>query len=872
MPAVTKYIDSVKSEGNFVPKAGAPATITSIRDGLLASGHSGVSADKSSIEAFVRSVYDAESKLFSSRQGATPSIKATAEALEVLSLAGLSTREWGSKTIAAVKELLTSSIKEEGSSKFFSFEGVTGDKESFEANVHALIAAHYAGVTLANPRAFANYFVERTHQRSGGIAFAATALPTLESTTAAISALHAIERSSGFNALASINTEAIMQILYPLGHELSKVALSHQAFAYLSNFKDVFHVEVKLETASAPVDSRNPSIVQGAQVTPFVMAMPFNQPHAGLNVEAIVSHASSSDKKYKLLWNPDRFGYTTEEAFDTTGKLGELSIVVKIGVPVVGETLGFTATEKFNIGYTMTVKPSAKVAGRDIKPTETVTVGTEFSFDVSVATTAPLSTGAFDLVFSVLDSSDVIVEQSSKNYAKSGAEVSHFTFELKRASLPAGVLTFRFHVLDHATNTIHTQHRVQYDLQLTMVASQIKIGDGSSLKPTFKLGDSAKISFVPASFPDLVNLHTYSAVDALGEDVTAARKFFVDTMDAGVVLRSFAAEVAKDASGQTIVVSSTITFPALFDAIGTHHLRFRYTPASGSDVVLALYDSEAHEQFDDHVEVGLVVKSDLYITELTNAPKGGSLSYGDPVTFSFKVKDRLSGEFVNSYGSNSVFLVLSNKDAQGKSYVSARHAVSTDPRGGFEADWAVNPNAVSGKGVIQLQAAVLGGEEITLATEDRSEFAVNVVIGGDITHTSTVRQISVPHGSHAAVVVEFELACQKRVLTGALLTAGIFRNGQLVGYTPVARSDDEDKYTVSWAIPEADASSGQYTVSIHRQADKGSSRGAAIFEIPVAVVGATTHYLPFRTEAVLFFGSLALFGVFSYRKWLIERK
>jgi hypothetical protein len=863
--AASKFVDTLKTaDGVTAPKAGLPATTSSVRDALLINGHTGVSVDKTSVEKFLRSLFDSEASLFAPRSGGIANAKATAEALEVMSLAGLSSRDWAVKAIESVKVRLTSAIKEDGAARFFDF----GVEQSFESNVYALVAAQYAGVSLPQPRSFVQYFLDRQHQRVGGIASQPGAVPTVESTHQGILALTAIERASGFAALESISGESMMQTLYPVPHDLHKAGLAHFAFAHLPNFKDVFQHEVMFDTpSSAVIDSKNPVIVQGTPVTLFVVAFPWNQPHAGLNVEAVVSHASGADKKYKLHYNAERFGYTTEEAFETQGKLGALSVTVNIGIQTPGEALGFQAQRKFNIGYTISAKASAKLAGRDVAPGEQVSMGTEFSFTITLAdNTGTISSGPFDLVMDVLDSSGVIVAQTVRNFAK--GETGAFNFELSQAALPAGVLAFNFHVRDHATNTIHSQYTVAYDLDIKMVASQIKIGDGSSVLPSFKLGDEAVVTFVPASFPHMVNLHPYAATDATGADVSQKRAFFLDTLENGQVLRSFVG-VAKNVAGN-VQVSFTVTFPAVFDAIGTHEIRFRYAPAEGREIALGNYDSSASELFDETVKLGFEVKADLSIVDLVDVPKGGSLNYGDPIKFSFKIKDSITGEHVSSYGGASVFLALAHKDANGKTYVSARHPVNIDPRGGFEADWTVNPNAISGKGVLQLQASILGGAEVSLPTEDGKPFAVSVQIGGEISHTATVKQVSLPTASHGAAVVQFELQCQKRVLTGALLTAAIHKNGKLVATAPVARSDDESVYTVSWALSEAEASSGAYSIAIHRQADQANA--APLFTIPVAFVGAITHYLPFRTEALVLTLAFVSFGIFSYRKYLIERK
>lgn len=859
----------------YTAKAGTPVTTESLRDGLLVATYTGAQIDKVAVESFLRELYDSETKMFSPRNSGISSPKATAEALEVMSLAGITGRDWPSKVLAEIKAYLPT-ILTNGAFVFPTGEAggvVPSERELFENNVNAIVSAHIAGVEFSNIAEVVQYFTERLPTR-GGFSFSPRETPVFEATIGAIRALRALERATGQNIIESLpNRESIMQGIYFVPADLTKTGPAHQAFARLPNMKDAFGISVSLDTPGANrVDETNPNIVSGTPVAPFVHVVPWGiQPHSGVNVEVVLSHKSGADQKYKLLWNEERMGFATEEGFVTDSKLGELTATAFIRLSLGGDVVTLKSRVKFNIGYVMDVKPAAKVAGRDIKVGETVTVGTEFSFDVALATNAALTSGAFDLVFSVLDSSDVLIAQSSKNYKKDGADSVHFAYELKQANLPAGALTFKFHVLDHATNTIHTAQTFVYQLQLAMVASQIKIGNGASFKPAFKLGEEATVSFVPASFPNLVNLHAYAAVDAAGEDATERRAFFLDTMDAGTVLRSFAGVSSSDEHGN-VKITFSVTFPATFDAIGTHHLRFRYAPSSGSDVVLSNYDSTASELLDENVELGFEVSPDLYIADLKDAPKAGDLSYGDLISFSFKIKDRVTGETVSAtYGTPAtpLHLALSHKDTNGKTYISARHVIVADPRGGFEAQWVVNPNAISGKGTLQIQAIVLGGREISLPTEDGKVFGVNVNIGGKITHTATVKQVSVPTATHASALVEFTLSCQERKLSGALLTASLKKNGQVVSSFPVSRSDNEAVYTAAWNIREADATSGHYEVAIHRQAD---ATGAALITIPVAFEGAVNNYLPFRTEAVVLTLAFTGFAVFSYRKYLVERK
>lgn len=862
----------------YTNKVGMPVTTESLRDGLFVAASTGSSIEKSAVEAFLRTLYDSETKMFSPRLGGAPSVKATSEALESLILAGVATRDWPVKVMGEIKAHLQSSLKS-GVFSFASTEGTESTPErEFENNAYAIMSAQMVDLPLATHSVdIVSYFSARSSPRGISASVGPTAVAGFEPTVLAIRALHALDRSAGHTVAPESITmsDGVMRALFSIPMDLNLAALAHRAFVHTPRVQDVIQFPVTLESAAGETFYARQNIISGVAVKPTVTVIAWNtRPHAGADVQVTISHKGSADKTFKLLFSDEHQAFVTEEVYQTEGKLGELSVKVLVQVPLAGgERIGLSSTQTFNLGYSMDVKASAKVAGHEIAVGEAVTVGTEFNFDVSLTSKQAITSGAFDLVFSVLDSSNVLVFQSKKDYVKQGAATVAFSYELKQADLPAGALTFKLHVLDHATNTVHTSQTFSYLLQLPMVATQIKIGDGKTLKPSFKLGETATVTMVPASFPDLVNVHTYAAVDANGEDATQRRAFFLDTTEAGSVLRTFSGVVSADPAGN-IKVTFTVNFPAVFDAIGTHGVRFRYTSAAGKDFVLANYDSSASELLDDATELGFEVTSDLYITELADAPKGGSLSYGDLINFSFKIKDRITGAPVlASYESSTtpIYLALSHKDSSsGKSHISARHAVVADPRGGFETQWVVNPNAVSGKGTLQLLAVTLGGREIVLATEDNKPFGVDVVIGGDISHTVLVKQVSVPIATHAAALVEFTLSCQERRLSGALLTASLVQDGKTVATIPVVRSDNEAVYSVSWSIPESLAASAHYDVVVRRQADAASS--PALITIPVAFDGATASYLPFRTEALILTAALVSFGVFSYRKYLIERK
>lgn len=868
--AVIKFVESMKQDQGFSNIAGGSSDLQSVRNALLCYGYLGVAtADKNALEGYIRSLYDSESRLFSNKVGGPASLKATAEALESLSLLSALNRDSVSKIVSEVKSHLTESIKEVDGTKSFVFSSVSGDKEIYESNVYAIIAASYAGVKFGNAQPFAEFFSTR-QASNGGISTVFGSRPSLEATFQAVAALSALERSTGFDLGSGIAQDQLLGFVYNIGHDLTASFMAHYVVAHTTSFKKIFSTELYYETATGPIDATTDVIVQGTVISPAVRALPFNQPHAGLNVEAVLSHASGADRKIKLQWNPERVAYTTDESFDTNGKLGELSVTVNVGIQVVGETVGFALHESKKIGYNMRLKPSAKVAGKDVKVGDYVTVGTEFSFEVELATQQPVTQGNFELIFSVMDSSDVVISQTVKDCSKASGPLS-FNYELNHAGLPSGALSFRFQVKDTASGIIHTQQRIAYVLSLPMVASQITFEKATSTKPTYQLGQTAVVTMVPASFPNMVDIHTYSSKDDTGADVSGSRIFYLDCFSAGRLLHSFPGVASANSQG-ALQLRFEVVFPATFDTIGSHDVRFRYVPRYGKDIQLDNFDSARNEKFDDLTPVGFNVEADLELSEINNAPKGGSLFYGNEISFTFQITDKLSGKAVHSpAGSDSVFLTLSHVDAQGKTYVSARD-VARPATEGFAVDWIVNPNAVKGKGKLQLVAEVIGDEQIVLKTANGKTFSVDVDIGGDISHKAVIKQAWTPEASHGAAVVELTLSCQGKPLTGAQLVASVTNSAGKVMTIPVGRNDEESKYSVSWALTEENATSGEYQVAVFREVDAQRASSQPLFTVPVSFVGATVNYLPFRTEAVVLTLVLGGFVFFSYRKWLVEAK
>lgn len=849
-----------------------------LRNAILSYGHLGIpNQDKTSLENYIHSLYDPKEKLFFSYLGAeAPSLKATSEALESLYLLSALNHESFTHIVSEIKSLLKESIKDEKNVKSFSISN-TLDKSDYEVNIYSILASNFLELNLGDVKPFGNYFTLR-QTRFGSVSSVTNneTLGTLQTTFEAVSALSAlasISHSSHFVG-QMLNEKSLFNFIVNIPSVLPQAYMAHYTISQTSLFSQIFYHQVTYEVINGALEGEN-GIVQGSSITPILRIAPFGQiVHSGLNIEAEVKHYSMPDRKIKLLWNPEIYSYTTDEYIDTSGKLGNLSITFSVGINIVGQSLSFSLKDVKSIGYHMEVKSYARIAGKEIKLGGKVSVGSEFNFAIELAIQETMLSGDFDLIFSVLDSSNVLVHETIKD-CNENEEPLGFSFDLQRADLPSGLLTFRFQIKDKTTKIIHTERIVQYLLELTMVASQILFEDSYSVKPYFQLGDSTFITMVPASLPDLVTLHPYLSKDFNGVDISLNRTFYLDTYSGNTILKSYLGIPSTLPNGH-IKYFFKIEFPSSLQSIGSHYISFRYEDTHRNSHLLKFYDSQSSELIDETYPFSLVVQSDLELIELLNLPKGGNISYGQEVSFSFKIKDKLSGlDVLPNSKSDSVFLSLSHQQPNNNQiFVSALHPATPNAYN-YNMHWVISPDAIRGQGKLSIVAEVLGEQQITLHYNNK-DFYIDLNIGGEIENTFNIYQMPSNDKFPGSIVVEFGLTCQHKKLKAAKLTAIVYLQNNQITSIPVARNDETGQYSISWTINKENEISGNYQIDVYRQVDiqiseQNHQKVDPLFVLPLNYVGAPSQIVPFRSESVVLLLIFMVFASFSFRKMTLEK-
>jgi len=206
----------------------------------------------------------------------------------------------------------------------------------------------------------------------------------------------------------------------------------------------------------------------------------------------------------------------------------------------------------------------------------------------------------------------------------------------------------------------------------------------------------------------------------------------------------------------------------------------------------------------------------------------------------------------------------------------------------FEVTWSVNPNAVKGKGFVELIVQGSDGKELQLLKENSNEiYRVNVAIGGKIevsdkTHSSQIDE------EETIFVAEVALSCAGKQLNGADLKATVKRpgkDGQLrVASLPVTYSSENGLYQVSWTMKNDAAVSALYTVEFYRQVDRRNvlqqnptatedqieSKVQPLFTVTVSHTQQVKNVLPLKTEFIVLSILTVSFFWTSFKKMDLE--
>ncbi|KAL6080071.1 hypothetical protein QOT17_000457 [Balamuthia mandrillaris] len=831
---VARYLQTLENkEGGYGKTAGGSSDLESVRYAVLSYQHLGLPIPNSgNVATFVRSLLDAESNLFASRVGEKGDLKSTALALQVLDYLGELQRPWVEETFTPLRAFLQKHISADGSS--FSFPA--SEKLSpVSANYYGIVCGAYAGFQFENPSKWADFIVALQTPEGGFRAGPSRQETSLEGTALAISSLRILSQLSKQDLVNLIDTDSLLSYALRIPADLRYAAHAHLAVAQTAAFQKNFESTISYEVLRAA--SNDKRVVQGTQMKPIISVKTHGTtPHPGLQIDAKVTfEASNQELTTKLQWKENQ-QYAATDFIDTKDKLGHVvfDYTVHSYVAGVGD-LSFQLLDKRVVGYDVKVSPQARleVTGKEFRVGETVPVGTDFTFGLTLQnqTQSDITSGDFEVRFTVLDSSEVAIHSEALP-CKGNTRLISFAYSLKAANLPAGDLLFRFEVVASDKEIVHTVEDVVYRLGTPMIATRITFkGKEGQQQPSYKIGDNVQVTVEPAAFPDLRTVHALASKDFHDNDATAQRHFLMDiSSPSGALLRSIQGK--PSGSGYLFEVPVTPTL----DAIGENVVSFRYVSAAGQSVRLSNYDSVLEELYEDSTLLKYTVSAELHLVNIRERPTTESFFYGNDITFRFQVKDAISGKLVEQ-GDNeqaNVYLSLQHVDEEqaGATYTSTFEPASQglnpqteEPE--FVIRWTINPNAVRGAGYLTISATDADGKQLTLLSEeDKKPFSTAVTIGGDIDVAHEAYTTSDFALDATAFIVNFNLSCQAKPLKDAQLRVSVSlldgSNDASSRVLPasIAVATGGSSYSASWTVPHESAPTGNYRLNFFREVDR----------------------------------------------------
>jgi len=848
----TQFVEKLNNPDNgYGNQVGATSDLESVKNALFSLANLKVPVtDPSAVGQFIHSLFDSNAKLFSNTKGATADLKATATAFECFTLLGLQDSKEVVEKQQAVKNSLTSLVRSEAGTKFFS--SLTSD------NYYGVVAAKHVKFGLEkDAAAWAKYFQSRQAPNGGFYSDAEHTEITVQDSSNSVIALATIEKSLA----NSINVPALVSYFNNLGGTPRTAALVYLALARTNAFQDSFKIDTAFPTRKHVSYANPDTFLQGSVFRPTLsLRSAFGLPQSAAEIDVTATH-STAQKQFKLTWDTEREIYQSFEPFETAGLFGDLTFSFKLHwpVPELGQ-VELTHTVTKPISFWTDVKARATSGGKTVETSGgPVEFGTQFSFDLTLGNvdntpTKSLKQGDFDVFFTVLDSSNTVLHEQTVD-ARTNKDPFHFDYTLSATNVPAGQLSFRFSA--KTGKVVHTTHVVPYSLHVSMVATDITF---HNKKDKYQIGDTVEISMTPASQPDLRTAQQYGPGD---------RKFVLDVSGADSTSVHFSVDgVCKHSK----FLSCTFKFPvkASFEALGEKHLSFHYKPAVGNNIPLKNFDTKLAELTDD---VTYFVDAKLQVINDGQKPRNGQLEYGNNVKFTFQVEDQITKKTVWDE-TGSVFLALRHEKGKPTVFTSTLQPVHQifDKAGkpvNFQADWTVNPNAVKGPSSLELVVRSHGKETPLLV--GTQPWAVSIEIGGRIDVEKKTYSIVLEQDT--VFFVNFQLSCQRAKLQNAALFAKVFDSkSQQVATGPVVLGPD-GHYQISWALPTKKANTGEYTVRVYRDVDR-RRHGDTVEPFFTTVLQHSTPLaspLPVRTEIVVCFILVACFFMASLKKMEIER-
>ena len=855
-PRIGEYLSlCAQSDGGFgVDERVSMSDVESTYHALRAYQHLGASpASPEAVLTYLRSLFDAETGLFASSAGAKGSVQATAYVFASLDILQELQQPFAVSVVASLKAYLEDSLATSASGVYFNF-GATDVMSVADIHAGVLLGSYVDFPFAAYAEGLIDALASLQNLNNGpGMpgAFAASSaagsVASLEASHLAVATLVKL----GANLESDISLGALFHACRTRASGLNQVAAAHAIVALTGSFSEL--VQTQLGFSALNAGSYDGTIIQGTQFKPFISVRALDGVYVGgLEVEVLVSLPGRDQTFDEPAWSPSANAYVGHETVDTAGVLGRATFEFTLAkhVPGIGH-ITWSGSESSAIGYGLEVTSNVEYAGRTIEDGETLGEGAALDFAVRVHNIddADLRVGDFEVTYSLIDASGVSVYTSTFDASSSdGSAPIAFAHNLENMAIPSGSLTATFTI--GGAEDPHSTSSTEYAFVSTMVASAITVNGkaaeaGSVTELT--LGSTLSVSMEPGTLADMTAFVPFEAAEA--------RVFALALVsDLGVV-----AQVTGSSSGSgKAKVDFELPIPTSLELVGEHRVAFVYVDAKN-----ALTELD-HFGMDDAEPLAVSIPVNLEASKASGAPKSKSLSYGDVVDFGFVVVDTLSGEEIGVSTAAPLSEVASETPAPGVylvvshgGVVSVRVPAEAGASAGFAVEWTVSPNAVAGEGKLEIAAYDGAGNVVPVHKSGGGKVEYPVVIGGDISVTSTPFTESSERNGKTVFVAEFDLACNGKKLAGAQLRSIVSRVGSDVAFeAPVAIAAEGDAYQVSWVLPVGE-SAGTYVASFFREVDAAESD--PMFEIEVNHAGSSMFKLPVKTQ---FIGLVAFASVF----------
>jgi len=816
------------------------------------------------VAEYIQSLYHKDSGQFGSRANSKGDLRSTAFAVQILKALNIQDGTYLKSITPSIHQILKRLQKDNNEESSFQ------ESSSFDtsSNYYGILLASMLGYEFTNASKWISYIASYQSPDGGFYTDKSRKEVSLESTVHAVASLKLLNAD-----FEIIDIDSLISYIKQSPSDLKSTASSHLIFALIGySLKPT--VSYQVDTKGGIIDN---TIIQGVRVKPVIFissAVGSLNPNLTVKVSII---SPMGNPILNLLWDSEKQCYVSVFPFESSNILGPVKFEFHIhgNVAELGGLEIYISDTK-TIGYGVTVAASANYAGKDISEGDTIGVGTEIklAYNLHNQTEPAFVSGEFDLIFSILDSSLVTVYQEIINGREKRNSIN-FAYIIKSASIPAGELTCRFEV--KANEVVHTVKDVVYNFGIMMFATEINF-DKKGRDAQYKIGEIAQVSFVPASSPDLRTFYTYTSKNA------ESRTFYLDISSHGGILIRSIAGVQDMSSKDFLKYTFSFVIDPLIENIGIHLVTFRYVTSNQKNIHLNNYDSVTKELFED-IALSFSVVAELHVTNIQEKPSKNDFFYGNEINYKFQVKDAISGKIVVSgkIETANVFLEVKHQTGQDKSFVSTIQPASLYLEGGnpqgFFIEWVINPNAISGAGVLSVVAKNVDGQTIELYEEkQKTPLSLNINIGGNI-DVNFHSHHYVLETQSSTFLVDFNLKCQDKSLKNAQLRAVVsFKNEEESSFRdlfqlPVAFNKD-GQYETSWTSPHDKTPTGEYRLQFYREVDrvrssekkKDSEDAAPLFELKISHTASPTGQLPVRTEFMMVIILAITFGRAYWKK------